>query len=72
MSDPNPLPNFPTHQPPAPQGIPVADPSNSRFLFKAIRSMARTMQRHPKVARAKKGVESSQSVHIKRRKQIFY
>ncbi len=60
---------FPTYQAPVlnPTGIPVAHPKTAAFLLKAAKSLGKLA-----MPRMKKGLQSRQSVKIRKRKQKFY
>lgn len=63
---------FPQYEAPTPQqqrGIPVADRSQSRLLFKAIKQV---FNRGRHKGRIRKSLHRDDNVHIKRRKPIFY
>lgn len=59
---------FPQYAPPQ-RGLPVADRSQSRLLFKAIKQV---FNRGRHKGRSRKSLHRDDNVHIKRRKPIFY
>jgi hypothetical protein len=62
--------NFPQYTPPPnPSGIPVADYSQSKLLFKAIKLFGKPKVRMP---RHKKGLISNDTINITQRKPKFY
>lgn len=68
MSEPNYRP-WPQYRPPNPQGIPVADVSQSKLLFKAIKLFGKV--KAPKSA-GKRGLISKDTIAIKRKKPKFW
>ena len=70
MSDDQPGPTLPRYSPPNPRGVPVADRKQSAFLFKAMRLLGKLPKGRIKIRG--KGLQSKQTVSIKKRKQKFY